>query len=505
MKDKDKTKNKGKTKDKLITELTELRKRIAELETSETKHFHLLDSIRSPVLALKEDMTILYCNETYAEFVNKPPQELEGEKLLISFPELRKTRLYTIYLSVIETGEPREVENEFGDRVLYTHVYRTPWGILSIAEDITERKRGEEELRESEKKYHTLFNKIAEPILIYDKESYHFLDCNEAVLSTYGYSKDELKSMTPFDLYPPENIEKVESKINIKNMNLPSTYTHITKYGQRLDVEIVTDEIIYEGQPAWVSIVSDVTERKQAGEELAKIRDELEIQVKERTAELVMINKQMEQEITERKRAEEELTQSFTKMRKTLEGIVHAMAIVVEKRDPYTAGHQRRVAELACAIAKEMGFPEEKVEEIRFAGLLHDIGKISVPAEVLSRPGRLTEPEFNMIKTHPELSHDILKTIEFPWPIAQIVLQHHERLDGSGYPSGLKREDILLEAKILAVADVVEAMSSHRPYRPARGIDKALGEVLENRGVLYEPDVVNICVKLFAEKAFSFE
>jgi putative nucleotidyltransferase with HDIG domain len=163
------------------------------------------------------------------------------------------------------------------------------------------------------------------------------------------------------------------------------------------------------------------------------------------------------------------------------------------------------VTQLACAIAREMGLNNKMMEEIRVAGTLHDIGKMYVPSEILTKPGRLTEPEFNMIKTHSKAGYDILKMIEFPWPVAPVVLQHHERIDGSGYPSGLSAKDILLEARILAVADVVEAMSSHRPYRPARGIDKALEEISQNRGILYDPAVVDTCLKLFAEERFKFE
>ncbi len=377
--------------------------------------------------------------------------------------------------------------------------------IAELEASETERERTEEELRESENKYHTLFNKISDPIFIFDKNSHHFLDSNEAVQRIYGYSKDELKSMTPFDLYAPEDFEKAKGNMDIENEDLLFTYTHITKYGQRIAVEILSDEIDYEGKPAWISIVRDITERKQAEEELRKAHDELEMRVKQRAAELVKINEQMEQEIIERKRAEEELKRSFKTVRKTMEGIVQAMAMVVEERDPYTAGHQRRVAELAYAIAKEMGLSEEQVEGIRVACLLHDIGKITIPIEILSKPGRLNETEFSFIRKHPQVGYDILKGIEFPWQIAQIVLQHHERLDGSGYPAGLEREDILLDARILGVADVVEAMSSLRPYRAARGIDKALGEILEHRGVLYEPEVVNTCLKLFAEKRFEFK
>jgi len=181
------------------------------------------------------------------------------------------------------------------------------------------------------------------------------------------------------------------------------------------------------------------------------------------------------------------------------------VALTVEVKDPYTAGHQRRVGNLARAIANEMGLPQEQIEGIRMAGLIHDLGKISIPAEILSKPGRLSDFEWGMIKMHPQVGYDILGEIEFPWPVAQMVLQHHERMDGSGYPQGLAGEDILLEAKILGVADVVEAMASFRPYRPARGLDKALEEISQNRGGLYDPEVVDVCLKLFTEKGFAFE
>jgi energy-coupling factor transporter ATP-binding protein EcfA2 len=210
-------------------------------------------------------------------------------------------------------------------------------------------------------------------------------------------------------------------------------------------------------------------------------------------------------EVAERRRAEEELLQSYVRLQRGLEGTVNIVAVAIEMRDPYTAGHQRRVTQLACAIAKEMGLPEEQIEGLRMAGRIHDLGKINVPAEVLSKPGRLTDLEYGLIKVHPQVGHDMLKTIEFPWPVAPIVLQHHERMDGSGYPQGLSGEEIILEARILGVADVVEAMASHRPYRPARGIDKALEEISQNRGVLYDPKVVDACLKLFAEKGFEFE
>ena len=207
----------------------------------------------------------------------------------------------------------------------------------------------------------------------------------------------------------------------------------------------------------------------------------------------------------EPKWAEEELRQSFEKLQRTLEGTITALAAMVEKRDPYIAGHHQRVTRLACAMAEEMGFTEERIEGIRVAGTLLDIGKIDVPAEILNKPSPLNNFEFAIIKTHPQVGHDLLRTIEFPWPVAPILLQHHERMDGSGYPKGLAGESILLEARILGVADVVEAMTSRRPYRLALGIDKALGEISRNSGVLYDPEGVEACLKLFTEKGFTFK
>jgi putative nucleotidyltransferase with HDIG domain/PAS domain S-box-containing protein len=203
-------------------------------------------------------------------------------------------------------------------------------------------------------------------------------------------------------------------------------------------------------------------------------------------------------------RLERELERSLGQLLRVGEQTVEAIASMAELRDPYTAGHQRKVSRLACALAAEMGLPDETVAAIRVAGFLHDIGKIVVPAEILNKPGKLSQYEMSLIRTHSQAGCDILQKIDFPWPIAQIVLQHHERLDGSGYPAGLTAADILLEAKILAVADVVEAMASFRPYRPALGLDLALAEITKNEGVLYDPAVVAACVRLFSLAKFRF-
>lgn len=223
-------------------------------------------------------------------------------------------------------------------------------------------------------------------------------------------------------------------------------------------------------------MISDITLQKRAEEQLQRAHADLEQRVLERTRQLA----------------------------KAMDGTITAMALMVEMRDPYTSGHQRRVADLAAALARGLGLPAEEIEGVYMAGLIHDIGKIRVPSGILCLPGRLSEAEFSILKSHPEIGYNILKGIEFPWPVARIVHQHHEKIDGSGYPNSLRGHEISVQARILTVADVVEAMSSHRPYRPALGIDLALEEIFRNRGILYDEDVVDLCLELFGKGRYAF-
>lgn len=210
-------------------------------------------------------------------------------------------------------------------------------------------------------------------------------------------------------------------------------------------------------------------------------------------------------DITQRKKIEQDLENSYSKLQILMEETVNGLVSAMEKRDPYTAGHQRRVAILANKIAEEMNLPQDQINGLRIAALVHDIGKIYVPSEILSKPGKLTEAEMNLIKTHPQAGHDILSKIQFPWPVAEIVIQHQERLDGGGYPKGLKGEEIILEARILSVADVVEAIASHRPYRAALGMDFAINEISSNQGILYDANVVDSCIKVLKREEFVFD
>jgi putative two-component system response regulator len=209
--------------------------------------------------------------------------------------------------------------------------------------------------------------------------------------------------------------------------------------------------------------------------------------------------------LAQRDRAAESLRVNLEKFQRAMDGIIHAISLTVELRDPYTAGHQQRVSDLAAAIAADMGLSADRIYGLRMASNIHDLGKITIPAEILCKPGHLGPLEYELIKNHVQAGYDILKKIEFPWPLAEIILQHHERMDGSGYPRALQGELILMEARILAVADVFETMSSHRPYRPSLGLDRAIDELLRNKGRLYDLAVTEACLDLIIEKRFTFE
>ncbi|MDR3371841.1 HD domain-containing phosphohydrolase [Rhodoferax sp.] len=238
--------------------------------------------------------------------------------------------------------------------------------------------------------------------------------------------------------------------------------------------------------------VDYVTKPFQREELLARVHTHLELH---------RLRHRLEEMVEERTRS---LMESEAKLKTSLLDSISAIAATVEMRDPYTAGHQRRVAQIAKAIGGELGLPEHQMEGIYLASVVHDVGKVKIPAEILSKPGTLNELEFALIKQHSQAGYDILKEVNFPWPIAQFVLQHHERMDGSGYPHGLKGDAIQLEARIISVADVIEAMASHRPYRPGHGIEAALKEISDKRGILYDQVVVDAALRLFREKNFTF-
>jgi PAS domain S-box-containing protein len=333
-------------------------------------------------------------------------------------------------------------------------------------EDITPRKSAEEELKKSEEKYRHIFENAVMGIYQVTPDG-RYLSANPILASIHGYGSSE---------------EMVDSVADITQLYVdPSRRAELKRImdeqGFVKGFEIIMRK--KDGSLHWVSNTAQA------------IRDE---------DGAILYYEGTIEDITSRKLAEESVKQ----LKQTLLGTLHALSRSIELREPGIAGHHRRVSNLGSAIARAMGLDDDMAESIKMAGLVHDIGNMSVPSEILSKPGKLSEMEYNFVKLHPRSGYDILKETGLPFPVAEIVLQHHERLNGSGYPQGLKAKEILLEARILTVADLVEAMASPRPYRPARGIDAALEEIRKNKATLYDAQVVDACLTLFKTKKFQF-
>jgi PAS domain S-box-containing protein/putative nucleotidyltransferase with HDIG domain len=324
-------------------------------------------------------------------------------------------------------------------------------------------KRLEQALRHSEEKYKKLFNSSPDGLALVDANG-KFLTVNKAMAETFGMTPQEIEGQTHQDLMP---------------LDLAAQRTE--KLQQALE----------KGEPV-------LFEDKREGYYFQNYYVPMNESDNTMTCQVISRN------ITSRKKAQKELKKTLNKLNQTIRGTFLALSLALEQRDAYTAGHQEQVSILACAIARKMGLDDDRIQGLYFAGMVHDIGKIAVPAEILAKPTKLTPIELGLIRQHAQTGYDILKDIDFPWPIADIVYQHHERINGSGYPQGLTEDKILLESKILAVADVVEAMTSHRPYRPGLGIEVALQEIEMNKGVLYDKTASEICLHLFRENKFSF-
>jgi PAS domain S-box-containing protein/putative nucleotidyltransferase with HDIG domain len=338
-------------------------------------------------------------------------------------------------------------------------------------QDITDRNKMAEALQESGEQFEKLFMESPLGMVIVGAD-FLFIRANAAFCRMSGYTEKELTSLTFKDLTYPAQIAKDISALNNLLSGKAALYRTEKQY-------IRKDKGV-----AWGSLTVNA--------------------IRDRDNRFLHFFTTVE-DITVRKQSEEALNQSLKKLRRNLMGTIQAMSSMVEIRDPYTAGHEKIVSMLARAIANELGLPSDVVDNIRMAASIHDIGKIAVPTEILSKPGRLTDIEMSLIQRHSQTGYEILKDVDLPYPIARIVLQHHERLNGSGYPQGIRIGEILLESRIVSVADVVEAMASHRPYRPALGIDIALEEIEKNKGTFYDAVVVDACVRLFREKGFKLE
>jgi PAS domain S-box-containing protein len=337
-------------------------------------------------------------------------------------------------------------------------------------------KRAEEAFWEKEEKYRWVLNNMADLVAIMDM-NLNFIYVSPAIMRMRGYTPEEAVAQSIEQVMTPESLNLCaqafdeEMKLEASGKSDPDTVRILNIEQYRKDGSTVMME-------TYVSFMRD-NDGAPVG--------------------IISVSR----DITERTQAEEKLQHILVRLEKAIAATIQVMVSAVETRDPSTAGHQTRVAHLARAIAEEMGLPQDMIDGIHIAGSIHDIGKLSVPAEILAKPTTLTELQYSFIKEHPQIGYDILKNVESPWPLAQIVYQHHERMNGTGYPRNLKGDEILLEARIMAVADVVEAMASHRPYRPAFDIEEALEEIEKNRGTLYDGDVVDACLKLFREKDYQ--
>jgi PAS domain S-box-containing protein len=473
----------------LAHDITEMKRAQETLKKSEENFRRSLDDSPLGVRILSADGRTNYANRALldmfgfadiSELMATSPKKLYTPQSYVEFMIRREKRMrgedvpseYGIDI-VRKNGEVRRLQ-VFHKEILWNG--EKQYQILF--NDITGRKKAEELLKQSEAKYRLLADHMKDEVWLTDL-NLNWIYVSPSLEKLSGYSLEEFKR-TPMRKLMSEKsyneTREIFSKELPKALAAPSTYF----FDRLLEIE----SICKDGRIIW----NEVT--------FSLIRDE------NGNTEYILFEGR---DVSERKLAEQKLQQTLESLKKAVGTTIQVLVAALESRDPYTAGHQNRSADLACAIAVEMGLPQDKIEGIRMAGSIHDIGKLSVPSEILSKPTRLTDIEYALVKEHSQNGYDMLKNVESPWPLADIVGQHHERINGSGYPNNLKKDEILIEARIMAVADVVEAIASHRPYRPSKGIEAAIDEITKNRGILYDEDVVDACLQLFREKGYRFE
>ena len=480
-----------------ISEQKEARQKLDELKTLEAS---ILDALPVAVIGLRERQ-IISANRAVEAIFGWKPEEIIGRNTRLLYrsdeefeeigrhfyPVLEKQRIFS---------EEFPCRHRDGHDILcFVSTSRIGANleekrIVATYEDITERKRAEAALKGSEERLRAILEGSPTPTFVIDG-GHRVIGWNKALEELTGVRSDDV-----IDTDSHSKILYGEKRPTVADLLVDGAAdltAEIRKWygGHYRRSELLEEAYEATGpfsfpgkEPHWLHFTS------------AAIRDG--------KGEMIGAIETMT-DISPLKRAEDELRENVERLKKVMSGVIRAIDVIVETRDPYTAGHQHQVARLATTIATAMGLPADTVEAIFVAASIHDLGKIYVPAEILSKPGRISDIERGIIRTHPQVGYDILKSIDFPWPIAEIVLQHHERMDGSGYPRGLKDGDIRIEARIIGLADVVESIGSHRPYRPTLGSEKALDEIRKNRGILYDPDVVDVCLSLFQEKGFHFE
>jgi PAS domain S-box-containing protein len=447
---------------------------------NEEKYRSILESMEEGYYEVDLTGNFTFFNDSMSRILGYPAEELMGMNNRALTDKENAKKLFQAFNKVYNTGKPTKefdweiIGKDGAKRYIEASVSLLrdssgkAKGFRGIVRDITERMKVLEELQRSEEKYRTILEDIREGYYEVDLSG-NFTFFNDTVCRVMGYSRDELMGMNNRQYTDKEELKKIFDAYNrvyaTGEPNKEVTWQITGKDGAKRHIE------------GFISLLKDPSGNPKGFRGIAH-------------------------DITERKLAEAKLQQTLESLKKAVGTTISVLISALESRDPYTAGHQSNSASLACAIAAEMGLCHDKIEGILMAGCIHDIGKLAIPAEILTKPTKLTNLEYSLIKEHPQCGFEMLKDVESPWPLAQIVYQHHERLNGSGYPRNLKGDEIIMEARIMAVADVVEAMGSHRPYRAALGIEAALEEIEKNRGTLYDADVVNACVKLFREKSY---
>ena len=461
-------------------------RKLAEKALKESEEFsrRIIETADEGILVIDTSDKINFVNSKMAEMLGYPVDEIIGEKLpRFMFPEdvpdLEKK------IKERKSGRPGSYERRFirkDNTVIWVFVSATPIilsdgkydGSFGMYSDITQRKQALEDLQKSENLLSKIFDILPVGLWIADKNG-KLIRSNKKGREIWG--AEPLVSQEQYGVFKARRFPSNED-IN------PSDWALVRSINFG---ETILDEMLeidtFDGKKRIIlnstAPVFNEENKVEAG---------------------VIVNL----DITLQKKSEILIKESFVKTQKTLEGTINTLSSIVEIKDPYTGSHQKNVAKLCSAIAKELGMDKEKIGVLYTCALIHDIGKITIPASILSKPAELSDIEFSMIKAHSQIGHDILSKIDFGYPVADIILQHHERLDGSGYPKGLKGKNILFEARVLAVADTVEAMANHRPYRAALGQDKALEEITASSGTLFDSSVADACIKIFKTGKFKF-
>ena len=459
----------------VITDIT-ARKRVEDsLRASDARYRSLFENNEAVMLLVDPaDGSIVEANPAACTYYGYEPAVLQGMTIydinILTREQVQaevdraamRGKYHLDFRHRLANGEVRDVEVfispiEVGGRKLF----------FSIVQDVTERLEAKQQLVEAEARFRGLVEQSIAGIYIIQDGTFVYVNPRFAEIRGYR-TVDEVIGRDPLPMVAEKDRgTAAENDRRLFAGEIPSvdfTFVALCKGGSSVEVGVHSALATYRGRPAIIGLMQDISEKK---------------------------------------RAEEQINHYIAQLENVFMQSVAIATTLSEMRDPYTAGHERRVAEIAVAIGAELGFDARRQEGLRVAGYLHDLGKISIPAEILSKPGKLNPTEYLLIKGHAQAGYDILKNVEFPWPVAVVVLQHHERMDGNGYPQGLKGEAILLEARILAVADVVEAMSSHRPYRPGLGIERALAEIERGRGTAFDANVTDACLKLFREMGYT--